>query len=325
MNEKWMSFIVEASGAKSASRGETIQRLWSGYGEIIRINLEGGAVPSVVVKHIALPDQVDHPRGWATQHSHARKIKSYDVEMSWYERWARQCEASAIAVPACFGIEADESECLIILEDLNSSGYSRRCNELDRGGVSLCLEWLANFHAAFLGQTPTDLWSTGTYWHLQTRPDEWAAMPDQPLKQHAAAIDAALNNGQFKTFVHGDAKLANFCFTPEMDQVAAVDFQYVGGGCGIKDVVYFIGSCVDEEHCELWESSLLNDYFSYLQDALICEQKEIDFPALEAEWRQMYVLAWADFNRFLIGWMPDHQKHNTYSASMTKRAISTFT
>jgi thiamine kinase-like enzyme len=66
------------------------------------------------------------------------------------------------------------------------------------------------------------------------------------LKEAAPVIDEKLNTCAYKTFVHGDAKLANFCFAPD-GQVAGVDFQYVGGGCGMKDVAYFIGSCLNEK------------------------------------------------------------------------------
>lgn len=83
------------------------------------------------------------------------------------------------------------------------------------------------------------LWKQGTYWHLSTRPEELAKMLDSPLKQHASHIDEKLDECSFKTIVHGDAKLANFCFTKSGTKSAAVDFQYVGGGCGMKDVAYF--------------------------------------------------------------------------------------
>ena len=74
-------------------------------------------------------------------------------------------------------------------------------------------------------------------------------MKDSPLKENAFLIDEKLYQSSFKTIVHGDAKLANFCFTKDGCRSAAVDFQYVGGGCGMKDVAYFLGSCLTEEEC----------------------------------------------------------------------------
>jgi Ser/Thr protein kinase RdoA (MazF antagonist) len=67
----------------------------------------------------------------------------------------------------------------------------------------------------------------------------------------AAVIDQVLNNCSYQTIVHGDAKLANFCFSKE-GAVSAVDFQYVGGGCGMKDVAYFLGSCLTGKEELLW-------------------------------------------------------------------------
>ena len=43
---------------------EIIQELWSGYGKIIRIRLENAATQSVVVKHVQMPRNSHHPRGW---------------------------------------------------------------------------------------------------------------------------------------------------------------------------------------------------------------------------------------------------------------------
>jgi len=33
------------------------------------------------------------------------------------------------------------------------------------------------------------------------------------------------------------------------DEVALVDFQYVGGGVGVKGVAYFVGSCLLPREC----------------------------------------------------------------------------
>ena len=64
-----------------------------------------------------------------------------------------------------------------------------------------------------MGNAATGLWPAGTYWHLETRPDELDAMPDGPLKNSAAMIDRRLNKATYKSLVHGDAKVANFCFS----------------------------------------------------------------------------------------------------------------
>ena len=105
-----------------------------------------------------------------------------------------------------------------------------------------CLRWLAAFHATFLGVPPESLWKVGSYWHLATRPDELEALTDTALRRAAPVLDARLNRARYRTLIHGDAKLQNFCFSTDGSAVAAVDFQYVGGGVGVKDVAYFVTS-----------------------------------------------------------------------------------
>ena len=312
MNEHVKSIILQKTGATALHEKEMIQQLWSGYGKIMRIELKEAAVKSVVIKHVQLPTNKNHPRGWNTDIGHQRKVKSYQVEAEWYETFSNK---SAGRLPKCFAIEQQDDEMLMVLEDLNEAGYPIRKNNVSWQEIAGCLEWLAKFHASYMGQTPDGLWEVGTYWHLQTRPQELEVLDDQQLKAAAPLIDEKLNSCTYKTFVHGDAKLANFCFGKN-GEVAGVDFQYVGGGCGMKDVAYFIGSCLNQSDCKKLESKILDTYFEHLQNEL----KESN-EALEKEWRSLYRVAWADFHRFLKGWSPGHWKINSYSEQVTAEVI----
>jgi len=322
MNEHFRHITLQATGASAVIESEIIQSLWSGYGKIVRCGLQYADThgpQSVIVKHVHWPTSTNHPRGWNTGRSHARKVKSYQVETAWYDQWAPRCD-DACRVPKCFAVETHGDEVLIVMEDLDASGFGGRRGNISASEIKACLAWLANFHATFMGETPCGLWETGTYWHLDTRPDELNQLDDLELKAAAPAIDLKLSNSPFQTLVHGDAKLANFCFAND-GRVAAVDFQYVGGGCGMKDVAYFISSCLSEDECEQRETDLLDDYFQTLEAALLAQGKTVDFPALESDWRTLYPVAWTDFFRFLQGWSPGHWKIHRYSVRLAKEVL----
>ena len=210
----------------------------------------------------------------------------------------------------------------MVLEDLDNSGYPERKNAISMTEMQVCLSWLANFHATFMGKNPADLWQIGTYWHLDTRPDELQVLKDIDLKKAATKIDQKLQQSPYQTFVHGDAKLANFCFSHDAKKVAAVDFQYVGGGCGMKDVAYFIGSCLYEDDCERLETQLLDCYFSELKTALTNKKIPVDPQMVEQDWRALYPIAWTDFHRFIKGWSPGHWKIHGYSERIAGEVIA---
>lgn len=329
--------VLSATGAQTINNSTVIQSLWSGYGQIVRLGLSGGAHPSVVLKHIKLPDAGKHPRGWNTGLSHQRKIRSYQVEAHWYQHYAAQCSSDCM-VPVCLAVNAEACETILVLTDLDVVGFDLRKNSVEIHDIHACLDWLANFHATFLDSEADGLWECGTYWHLDTRPDELAALNDNALREAAPRIDQKLRQCRYQTLVHGDAKLANFCFSENnfssgfstsdsspaksYPRVAAVDFQYVGRGCGMKDVAYFLGSCLNQDECEAMESQLLDYYFSVLTDRV--EQKKIgvNTAELEKEWRETYPVAWADFHRFIKGWSPGHWKINSYSERLTASVIN---
>ncbi|WP_299495362.1 oxidoreductase family protein [uncultured Shewanella sp.] len=332
------SILFKQFNAIAVHKVAVIQFLWSGYGEISRYHITYSSNDlhinqphSVIVKYIHPQQSYQHPRGWNTQRSFERKIMSYKVEADWYKHWSHLC-IDKTPLPLCYGVFIGEkitnnaAQKLIVLSDLDSQGFSLRHQHASLQQAKACLTWLAHFHGQFLQENPREnwvnpLWKTGTYWHLATRQDEFENMPSSPLKQAASQIDTLLNACRFQTLVHGDAKIANFCFSP-IDEVAAVDFQYIGAGCGIKDVVYFLGSCLTEKECEDYYHDLLDHYFAELKQSANDAHPLLDVVQLENEWRGLFSFAWADFQRFLLGWSADHPKNNAFSQKISQAALS---
>ena len=325
MSDKSLLSIVEKvrklMDAQHAEIELVLQELWSGYGQLLRVRLKGASVPSVIVKLINWQEVNEHPRGWNGDFSHRRKLRSYAIESHWYQHWQPGGDPQCY-LPKCWAVESTEHRMMLLLEDLDAKDYTEVHTAIGWEQIKTCLRWLAYFHARFIQSSPDGLWDEGTYWHLATRPQELAALRDLPLKNAAKAIDHALKATPYLTIVHGDAKLANFCFSKDGLDVAAVDFQYVGGGCGMKDVAYFIGSCLSESECEEKEEQILDCYFGHLKAAIDYYQQSIDGVLLEESWRPMYRIAWADFHRFLKGWSPGHWKINRYSERIVSEVIN---
>lgn len=285
--DELLAWIAEETSATRARRGARIQSLWGGYGELWRIELTGAATESVVLKWVKPPALSARE----TSFSHRRKCRSYQVETTFYRRFALRCDATC-RVPALLASKSAHESWTLLLEDLDASGFPARRRMLARAELEACLDWLAAFHARFLGVAPEGLWREGTYWHLATRPDELARVQDPAVRAAAPEWDRALARCRYRTLLHGDAKPANFCFSSHGRDVAAVDFQYVGGGCGMKDVAYLLDG-------EAHTARALDHYFRQLRAAL---PSEMDADALETEWRALYPIACSDFARFLAGW-----------------------
>ena len=146
MNKHFQATTLKATGASSLFEIEVIQSLWSGYGDIVRYGLMGCDINSVVAKHVRLPTKMQHPRGWNSNLSHQRKIRSYQVETAWYKQWNKACDANC-RTPHCLALEEQESEVFMLLEDLNAAGFPTRRSTVSTDEIKLCLPWLANFHA----------------------------------------------------------------------------------------------------------------------------------------------------------------------------------
>ena len=109
MNDHFTQLVLRATGATSIGRTEQIQSLWSNYGQIIRCQLRGASISTVVIKHVHWPDQNHHPRGWNTDRSHERKVRSYQVETAFYANWASRC-TSGCRIPESYALEEHGEE-----------------------------------------------------------------------------------------------------------------------------------------------------------------------------------------------------------------------
>jgi len=209
-----------------------------------------------------------------------------------------------------------------MLEDLDMIGYNKRIDRPKHKEIMICLEWLASFHSKGFFSSGKGIWDKGTYWHLGTRLEEFEAMEESNLKQSAEKIDRELDLAKYQTILHGDAKIANFCFSSDSGSVAAVDFQYIGKGCGMKDLVYFLSSVLEESTIGKHSAKYIDHYFKFLELYIDKYEVDIKFGEIEKEWRELYDYAVADFERFLLGWMPTHYKLNSYTKEVTENLIS---
>ncbi|NVK55393.1 MAG: phosphotransferase [Alteromonadaceae bacterium] len=312
---KWLASLLKD---KHLCRFELVQSLWSDFGQLLRC-YSPARQSTVIIKLISVPKKFNHPRGWSTQTSQLRKLRSYAIEQAFYQRYSSTNNKATVADLIIADHQGNDR--VLILDDLNARGYSARHTMLNVSQCQPVLAWLAAFHAGFINIAPAGLWPQGNYWHLSTRQDEWHKMPDSHLKHHAGQLDTLLQACPWRTLIHGDAKVANFCFSQSGNDVAAVDFQYVGGGIGVQDVCYFLGSALSEQAQAASTEDCLHYYFSQLRANLTERFNSDQINQICQQWRDLYSVACADFHRFLAGWNPTHFKVNAVLKAQTKNAL----
>lgn len=320
-------------------RERPIQSLWADYGTISELELEvEGAeeegekkrkeTTTVIVK------RVKPPRGDSGDIGHQRKLDSYVCEAAFYQHCARRTieGGAAIAEPLLISTSESSDEkksfsLTLVLSDLRPTHPYFARGGLKPEQLQASLRWLARFHAVWWGCRgenesdnknndddypilPKELADReGTFWHLDTRPEEWAAIPGDGggflsnLKREAKGIADELKAEakEFSTLNHGDAKAANFCWSSSPTSAAAYDFQYVGRGVGARDVAYLLSSAGSS--CDEQLESSLDFYFGRLQEDLrslgkISEAEKYTREILMYHFR----LSTADFVRFMAGW-----------------------
>ena len=186
-----------------------------------------------------------------------RKAYSYWIEANYYQTLAPTLiEKYDLAIPITYHIELDgsfddgdvaNSDNEVVGKDqtiticMSLLDGSPSTNRYSTNHIHATLTWLATLHAGTWG-TKVDTYvqtkavqPIGSYWHLDTRPDEHESMSrhgwEGRLKLAARAIHERLRRDSMQCCIHGDAKDANMLFQ-KMDgggiSVSMYDFQYCG-------------------------------------------------------------------------------------------------
>jgi hypothetical protein len=145
----------------------------------------------------------------------------WQVEARFYETLAGELRSKAgCAVPAGLRVERRGAAGLSILMTRLELGprSAQAGRALGPAETLAAAGFLARMHAHTWG-VRADAWvaaglqAQGTYWHLDTRPDEWGAMPttgwEGRLRLAARGLDRRLKADPAQCVVHGDAKAAN--------------------------------------------------------------------------------------------------------------------
>lgn len=317
------NLLEDVISGKKCLRISQLCRLWAGMGSIYKISIGDNAATQFVVKHVTPPPPSQQSFG------DQRKSKSYQVEANFYQYVAPELIASShrslLLMPIPYSVEygPKEDEITICMSYLEGSWI--QSSSTSRDDVQGTLRWLAQFHAAYWGEDTihqlvqtAGLQEIGSYWHLDTRPDEHASMTRKGwqgrLKRAAKAIDQCLKRDPMQCLIHGDPKEANVMklnnnndnndsssssrsnrHQQQQDNIAMYDFQYCGKGTPTRDLAYFLCSSCDDD----WEDELVQYYYEQLSQQL--NQQGITPPTLD-HFRKSLLLAFCDFHRFLCGW-----------------------
>ena len=321
----------------------TMCRLWAGMGHIYKIDVPKNisdtkkkvgsrkssssstdkSMMALIIKHIVLPKNSSKQ-----SLSDQRKTDSYYVEANFYESLAPLLISKYnVTVPIPYFIERPstnvEASATKNISKTNEIVIAMSYVENDRTNTftmkqqrDTVLTWLANFHAVFWGTENADeavrtygLQPEGTYWYLNTRPDEHVAMPHTGwmgrLKMAARAIaDYLQHRDTYQCILHGDAKEANIIYSTkpsgknsDANCVATFcDFQYCGKGSLTKDLVYYLMRFDDKDDDNMDDA--MEFYLEQLSKRL---PPNVTAPTLE-DLQISLSLAYCDLYRFMIGW-----------------------
>uniref|UniRef100_A0A7S4V5Q2 CHK kinase-like domain-containing protein n=1 Tax=Ditylum brightwellii TaxID=49249 RepID=A0A7S4V5Q2_9STRA len=284
------------SDVSTVIKTKSIARLWAGMGSIVQIECNDSIV--VIAKRISCRNP--------TSFGDKRKAASYVVECNFYSNYSHElCDTIC-----CDGLHCEDDgsgNITILMTPLPNPTVHYLCGE----NAYAALRSVARLHAHFWGERSSEAVSTGglapqgSYWYLDTRPDEYNSMSrrgtEGKLRSAAKDIDEKLKAHPYQTCLHGDLKSCNMSLSSDPRYVTFVDFQYIGRGCAAKDLAYLFvcGMDLDDDFENVLEEKFLKFYIEELaSNGLDSSSPLPTFDGL----KEALDLAYCDLYRWMCGW-----------------------
>jgi aminoglycoside/choline kinase family phosphotransferase len=238
-----------------------------------RLTIDADNCPATVVVKLA-----DGEEG-----ARRRVVVAHRNEVGFYQSMA---STLAIRVPECFyaAISEDGSRFTLLLEDLSPREPGRQADGCSPIQSSAAVRYLAGLHASWWNDEAlsgvdflvpitvdraaflTELTQTATNLFIERYEERLASEDVATLQQMSDVLtEWQLNAGGPFSIVHGDYRPDNLMFSPDGQDVVAVDWQTVTAALPARDLAYFIGTSLPTEQRRSQEEGLVSEYYEELR------------------------------------------------------------
>lgn len=278
LTARWLTEALQSAGHDLRPAGATYEPVGTGQmGRTVRLHLtyEGCKGPSTLIAKMAGEDEA----------TRALVAPGYAAEVGFYTELAPSLR---VRTPSAWygAISADHTQFTLLLDDLAPAMPGQQAAGCSVKQAGAALDNLIGLHAPRWGDPTLEAME------FLMRPDpEMAAMMRQVMTsaadefveryrdelgaEHAQTLrDAAVVIEKWQlarispfSVLHGDYRLDNLLFHPVTAAASVVDWQTAAIGPPLRDVAYFLGTCLESADRRAHEESLVRRYHEALLGA----------------------------------------------------------
>lgn len=278
ITSEWLSSVLQHAGVDGQVSAFTMKSIGTGQvGENVRFTLEGVNVPQSIVGKFSSPDPVSKKS--------AIQLGTYLREVFFYSDIQQTVD---IATPTILFAQADQDshDFVIMMEDLAPAVQGDQIAGCSVDVAALAMEELAKLQGPRWGDatllnypllqsiTQNDAQIQGFYRNLEggfiARFGDSLSADYLALVPKVGDLLGRYNDKYRDTYqgkpglIHDDYRLDNMLLDGARP-LTVVDWQSLGLGCPVKDVSYFLGTCLDSSVRQQEERHLLRVYLDTLK------------------------------------------------------------